>query len=184
MHLDFPGLVQVSGSGVAAQYVYLFQSISGDYLRVRLERMRDFPTEDCVCPIGMEPFDKCVLSHAPEASFLDESRADFCIARLPCGHRFGIMSLVGHVVFNNLKCPMCRVGAKGNLHVCSLPRHLQGGLALRVADSESITVSGGEDTRFFLFTPNIVSIGEYTRSLLRRWGFRFLCTQARVVPIN
>jgi hypothetical protein len=130
------------------QYSYTFRSHDDmGVVQVKLQGLGDLDPEDRICPIGMEGFDQCVLEHDPTACFLDSARSHLCAGLLPCGHRFGVMTIVSHFAMSDLRCPICRAGVTARLDIGSLPRHLQAGLTERVllSDKEELRAQTESD---------------------------------------
>ena len=148
----FPGFLEFTVMDGVMELIYLIQSIHPlDFTRIELKRMCDMPQggDELLCPIGMEPFDKCTLASKPDACFLDRTRAAYCVARLPCGHYFGIMSIISHFETHNMKCPLCRSGPSGKLYCPCLPMHLQTPVTrcMSTASSEYVPRISGRWTR-------------------------------------
>ena len=62
--------------------------------------------EDRTCPIAMDDFDKARVDFLPEDACFIEGRPEFCVATLPCGHRFHSLSILCHVVLSCMRCPV------------------------------------------------------------------------------
>lgn len=60
------------------------------------------------CPIAMEEFDKASVDYFPEDVCFVEGKPEYCVGRLPCGHRFHALSILYHLVVNGMTCPVCR----------------------------------------------------------------------------
>lgn len=60
------------------------------------------------CPIAMEDFDKACVEHMPADLCFLEGKPQYCVGRLPCGHRFHAVSIIYHACVNGMQCPVCR----------------------------------------------------------------------------
>lgn len=66
------------------------------------------PGDYKTCPIAMEDFDKATVDSLKEDACFVEGRPEFCVGKLPCGHRFHAVSILYHMVINGMSCPVCR----------------------------------------------------------------------------
>ena len=65
-------------------------------------------------------------------------------AELPCGHTFHVSALALHFLSLDMRCPVCRRGPGGRMHVASLPRAVQGVFSARLEGMQSPSDSGSE----------------------------------------
>lgn len=65
-------------------------------------------------------------------------------AELPCGHTFHVSALALHFLSLDMRCPVCRRGPEGRMHVASLPRAVQGVFCARLEGMQSSDDSGSE----------------------------------------
>jgi hypothetical protein len=128
---NHPGLIR----GKHQRMTYVFEGVNNTHgIPVKLGTLDSVPAAERICPIMMDSFDACVLSHNPETNFI-LPRADLCVATLPCGHRFGIMTILIHFALTDLRCPMCRQGVSQKLDIGCLPLHLRSGIRKRRVDA-------------------------------------------------
>ncbi len=66
------------------------------------------PGDYTSCPIAMDEFNKASVENLHEGACFVEGKPEFCVATLPCGHRFHALSILYHMVINGMKCPVCR----------------------------------------------------------------------------
>lgn len=76
------------------------------------------------CPITMERFDKSDVDFLPGARVIP-SRPSLCVAVLPCGHKFGAVPLIYHMLRSGMRCPCCRAGCGSLLDPGSIPSHIR-----------------------------------------------------------
>ena len=65
-------------------------------------------------------------------------------AELPCGHTFHVSALALHFLSMDMRCPVCRRGPGGRMHVASLPRAVQDVFCTRLDGMQSSDDSGSE----------------------------------------
>lgn len=85
------------------------------------------------CPVSMERFEDCEVDFMQGERFL-QCQPDLCAGMLPCGHVFGLIPLVYHMLVGDMRCPVCRGGHCRPLQARCLPLHLRARLSSRVKE--------------------------------------------------
>lgn len=79
----------------------------------------------CRCNIFHDDADSVQLPGLPPAWDDASGAAVMHAVELPCGHSYNVSALAVHFLSHDMRCPVCRAGHLGRMHIHSLPEPLR-----------------------------------------------------------